>query len=308
MKKWLALLMFGFAMFFTKPAFALDKEDPLVLYKTPDFSTAVTAEYRDNLNIIEKRPDGWCLIETNNGRFWGFPDGINVQMDYAFEAFDKSIESINPANRRNLPASYSFGPQTVKAVNGGSDWIQIETYLGKKWVPLKGIPYSVNKSFTAYDKPSLVAPPMETFGPQTVRVMSIGTEGWVKIQTYLGQKWIQTYPYERQMTQAFCARNKPSYTNTGCYDFAPQTVYVRGGGENGWVQISSTVYGSLWIAPEGSYITKTNTFAVYDAPLSGKPVAWFAPQPILVVEDSPYSHGWLKVRTYLGDKWIQSAR
>lgn len=85
----------------------------------------------------------------------------------------------------------ALAPQTVnileKTDNG---WMKIDTYLGDKWIAPKGESYQLIESATLYSKPSLLSSTSGSLSPQPLTVLDEQADGWLKVRTYLGDKWI----------------------------------------------------------------------------------------------------------------------
>lgn len=149
------------------------------------------------------------------------------------------------------------------------------------------------ETITLYDSPTS-KPLSAKVAPQTVNVIS----NWVKIKTWLGEKWI--HPTDRKVqlkltekTDLYDQPNGKKYQA-----LAPQTVNVLEE-SNGWFKINTWI-GEKWIHPSNAVIqlTVNETTPLYDSPEGKKLNASIAPQTVTVVED------WYKINTWLGAKWI----
>jgi predicted chitinase len=70
----------------------------------------------------------------------------------------------------------------------------------------------------------------------------------------------------------------------------------------GWYKVK-TWLGEKWVAPDGISFTLTKTLPLYDAPdLSKKRTETVAPQRVTVVDTK--GTGWYKIKTWIGEKWI----
>ncbi|MEK4710310.1 S-layer protein [Bacillus sp. FSL R10-2780] len=296
MKKWLALFVFGIVSLFATSAYAESYETTktLKVYESRSFNSPVKKELQpgEMVYVTNRHPNGWWKI---SGGFIA-PEGAQVEINRTFEAFDW----INMDS-----AKYVFGPQTVIARDGTlRGEILIDTYLGQKWTSVNGMPQIMKQNFAAYSSPEAKNPDA-WFAPQTVNILQTKENGWSLINTYLGPKWIVRYPHVEHINRDFYAYNEPKYMHHGV-KISAQSVRVLQQGENGWKKIKADV-GEKWIAPQGSYYYVPNAFTAFDQPL-GRAIGSFAPQTVFVVEESTTSFGWLKIKTYLGDSWIQTNR
>ncbi|PHD54984.1 hypothetical protein COF57_30845, partial [Bacillus wiedmannii] len=94
-----------------------------------------------------------------------------------------------------------YGAQNVGVVEKRDNgWWKIETWEGPVWINVNG-EERVMGDFYAYDEPSLsskIANAGAKYGRQTFRIVDGTTDGWLKIKTWEGEKWMN--PTAEQIT------------------------------------------------------------------------------------------------------------
>ncbi|GGE70278.1 fibronectin type III domain-containing protein [Priestia taiwanensis] len=175
------------------------------VYNEPTFEAAKAnrgIEYPPHpLIIIEKRSDGWWKIDTWEGAKWTYHHSTRI--DKEFFAFDDPTFRSKKANNNK-----AYIPQSPNVVEKRSDgWWKIETWEGLKWIFPKADIFDINKNFYAYNEPSPHSQKANNGGvytPQRMIVLEKRSDGWWKVDTWEGSKWI--FPNEVTNPIA-CGRN-----------------------------------------------------------------------------------------------------
>ncbi|PFJ62963.1 3D domain-containing protein [Bacillus thuringiensis] len=279
-------------------------------YKEPSFNSAKTnggSEYgAQNVGVVEKRDNGWWKIETWEGPVWINLNGEERVMG-DFYAYDEPSFSSKVAN-----AGAKYGRQTFRIVDGTTDgWLKFKTWEGEKWMNPTSEQITVNKTIYAYNEPSFNAKKANyeaPFNPQNWGVVEKKENGWMKVSTYEGYKWINPDGEERFINKSFYAYNEASFNaakaNAGAV-YSPQNFRVVDGTPNGWLKVK-TWEGEKWMNLDGEERFINKSFYAYNEPSfsSGKANAGalYSPQNFRIIDGTP--SGWLKIKTWEGDKWI----
>ncbi|MFJ6218889.1 3D domain-containing protein [Bacillus sp. A260] len=279
-------------------------------YKEPSFNSAKTnggSEYgAQNVGVVEKRDNGWWKIETWEGPVWINLNGEERVMG-DFYAYDEPSFSSKVAN-----AGAKYGRQTFRIVDGTTDgWLKFKTWEGDKWMNPTAEQITVNKTIYAYNEPSFNAKKANyeaPFNPQNWGVVEKKENGWMKVSTYEGYKWINPDGEERFINKSFYAYNEASFNaakaNAGAL-YSPQNFRVVDGTPSGWLKVK-TWEGEKWLNLDGEERFINKSFYAYNEPSfsSGKANAGalYSPQNFRVVDGT--TSGWLKIKTWEGDKWL----
>ncbi|MEW4071159.1 MULTISPECIES: 3D domain-containing protein [Bacillus] len=279
-------------------------------YKEPSFNSVKTnggSEYgAQNVGVVEKRDNGWWKIETWEGPVWINLNGEERVMG-DFYAYDEPSFSSKVAN-----AGAKYGRQTFRIVDGTTDgWLKFKTWEGDKWMNPTAEQITVNKTIYAYNEPSFNAQKANyeaPFNPQNWGVVEKKENGWMKVSTYEGYKWINPDGEERFINKSFYAYNEASFNagkaNAGAL-YRPQNFRVVDGTPNGWLKVK-TWEGEKWLNLDGEERFINKSFYAYNEPSfsSGKANAGalYSPQNFRVVDGT--TSGWLKIKTWEGDKWM----
>ncbi|MBJ8152385.1 MULTISPECIES: C40 family peptidase [Bacillus cereus group] len=279
-------------------------------YKEPSFNSAKTnggSEYgAQNVGVVEKRDNGWWKIETWEGPVWINLNGEERVMG-DFYAYDEPSLSSKVAN-----AGAKYGRQTFRIVDGTTDgWLKFKTWEGDKWMNPAAEQITVNKTIYAYNEPSFNAKKANygaPFNPQNWGVVEKKENGWMKVSTYEGYKWINPDGEERFINKSFYAYNEASFNaakaNAGAL-YNPQNFRVVDGTPNGWLKVK-TWEGEKWLNPDGEERFINKSFYAYNEPSfsSGKANAGalYSPQNFRIIDGT--TSGWLKIKTWEGNKWI----
>ncbi|MGM2755054.1 C40 family peptidase [Bacillus cereus group sp. Bce019] len=279
-------------------------------YKEPSFNSAKTngeSEYgAQNVGVVEKRDNGWWKIETWEGPVWINLNGEERVMG-DFYGYDEPSLSSKVAN-----AGAKYGRQTFRIVDGTTDgWLKFKTWEGEKWMNPAAEQITVNKTIYAYNEPSFNAKKANygaPFNPQNWGVVEKKENGWMKVSTYEGYKWINPDGEERFINKSFYAYNEASFNaakaNAGAL-YNPQNFRVVDGTTSGWLKVK-TWEGEKWLNLDGEERFINKSFYAYNEPSfsSGKANAGalYSPQNFRIIDGT--TSGWLKIKTWEGDKWI----
>ncbi|MCU4941267.1 C40 family peptidase [Bacillus cereus] len=279
-------------------------------YKEPSFNSAKTnggSEYgAQNVGVVEKRDNGWWKIETWEGPVWINLNGEERVMG-DFYAYDEPSLSSKVAN-----AGAKYGRQTFRIVDGTTDgWLKFKTWEGDKWMNPAAEQITVNKTIYAYNEPSFNAKKANygaPFNPQNWGVVEKKENGWMKVSTYEGYKWINPDGEERFINKSFYAYNEASFNaakaNAGAL-YNPQNFRVVDGTPNGWLKVK-TWEGEKWLNLDGEERFINKSFYAYNEPsfssAKANAGALYSPQNFRIIDGT--TSGWLKIKTWEGDKWI----
>ncbi|RKI19241.1 S-layer homology domain-containing protein [Bacillus thuringiensis] len=195
------------------------------------------------VTLLDEKPDGWKKVLTDNGTRWIAPEGINYKVENSqtlYSSPDYKSKTVG-----------SIAPQTVKVLDvQDKGWLKIKTYMGDTWIAPKGVTYDLKQNVALYKGPSFLAE-KEMYGlmPQTVMLLEDRSDGWKRIKTAYGDRWIVPDGVPYQIT-------KPTQLYKD-YDFyglegtiTSEKVAIIGEQPGGWYQIKSSK-GKHWIAPNG---------------------------------------------------------
>ncbi|QWG76118.1 DUF3238 domain-containing protein (plasmid) [Bacillus mycoides] len=234
------------------------------------------------------------------------------------EPLNKSFYAYNEPsfNSQKSNGGNQFLPQTALGVKEkrANGWWKVVTYEGDKWINPDGELKTFDKPFLAFYEPSFASQKgnMEIpYTPTTIRVVDGNTAGWLKVQTWEGDKWM--YPGVAETTAVnknFYVYNEPSFTSAkgnGGNQFLPQKfLAVIEKRQDGWWKVV-TYEGPKWVALNGAKMDIfINLYYAYNEPSyssdfanGGSP---YGQQTVKVLEEIP--NGWMKIATWEGDKWI----
>nr|MBU6863631.1 hypothetical protein [Streptococcus oralis] len=88
-----------------------------------------------------------------------------------------------------------YGPQKALGVieKRPNGWWKVVTYEGPKWVALNGEERNMTEQFATYNQPAFdsgVANDFTFYEPQKILILDGQSDGWLKIKTWEGEKWI----------------------------------------------------------------------------------------------------------------------
>ncbi|MEW9184471.1 hypothetical protein AB2553_29995 [Bacillus mycoides] len=205
------------------------------------------------LGVKEKRANGWWRVVTYEGDKWINPDGELKSFDKPFLAF---YEPSFASQKANMEIPYN---QTIKVVDGNTaGWLKFQTWEGEKWMyPGVAETVAVDKNFYVYNEPSFTSAKGNggnQYLPQKfLAVMEKRQDGWWKVVTYEGPKWIALNGTRMKIDVNFTTLDEPyleAYKRTG---YLPQTVTVHDGKktEQGNFYLIATYEGQKWISIDG---------------------------------------------------------
>ncbi|WP_242474994.1 HNH/ENDO VII family nuclease [Bacillus cereus] len=195
------------------------------------------------VTLLDEQPDGWKKILTDAGTRWIAPEGINYKVE------TEQILYSSPDYKSN--AVGSIAQQTVRVVDAlENGWLKIKTYMGDTWIAPQGIKYDLKQNVAMYRGPSFLAD-KEEYGliPQKVILLEDRPNGWKRIKTAYGDRWIvpDGVPYQiSKTTQLY----KDLHFNNLEGSIISEKVTVIGEQPGGWYRINSSK-GTHWIAPNG---------------------------------------------------------
>jgi peptidoglycan/xylan/chitin deacetylase (PgdA/CDA1 family) len=97
-------------------------------YPIPDFRADITGYfYAQTVNVIQTNDEGWALISTFNGEQWVYPSANMRYVDRWTYLYDNILG--NTVAR--------IDPQVVEVLAQDGNWLQIQTWLGSRWIYLR---------------------------------------------------------------------------------------------------------------------------------------------------------------------------
>ncbi|MCL2674198.1 MAG: serine hydrolase [Defluviitaleaceae bacterium] len=106
------------------------------VYDEPSFhSKRLTSFNPQYVTVLEERDDGWALIETADGAVWAHLYNNMRLLDRVMGLFEEVSAEGTTADYIDL-----IPPQLVNVLYQEGDWIQVDTWLGPKWVNLDFTP------------------------------------------------------------------------------------------------------------------------------------------------------------------------
>ncbi|MEB9931510.1 3D domain-containing protein [Bacillus cereus] len=286
-------------------------DKPFYAYDEPSFTSAKAnhgAAYEPlTITVKEKRNDGWWKVVTWEGEKWINTTGERKYIDKKFYAYNESSFTSEKGN-----SGGAYEPLTLTVTDGNPQgWLKVVTWEGEKWINTTGERKYIDKKFYAYNESSFTSEKGNSGGayePLTLTVTDGNPQGWLKVVTWEGEKWINTTGERKYIDKKFYAYNEPSFTSAkanfgGAYE--PLTLTVTDGNSKGWLKVV-TWEGEKWINTTGErkYIDKK--FYAYNEPsfTSAKANSGGAYEPLTLTVTDGNTQGWLKVVTWEGEKWI----
>ncbi|MCU5208853.1 S-layer homology domain-containing protein [Bacillus paranthracis] len=191
--------------------------------------------------------------------------------------------------------------QTITRAETGS--LVAQTDISKDKVVNRKRIY-MSKSFFTYHGASLSSGIAFECTPQNVTVYEERGDGWIKIHTYQGFKWIMMNEKRVYIDRTFTTFDNPSRTANTLVTYLPQTVTVVE--ERGtWLRIR-TALGLQWLNTQKETMYLSRVFFAYDNPnFSSRVAGKYAPQTVDVVSEK--AGGWIQISTNYGLKWVNAA-
>jgi N-acetylmuramoyl-L-alanine amidase len=168
-------------------------------YNGPSLSSGIADYYGpQTVTVLEEGKDGWIKISTYKGPQWMNPNGVKRFINNWFNTYNGPSVSSGVADY--------YGPQTVTVLEEGQDgWIKISTYKGPQWMNPNGVKLPISSFFFTYKSPNIQAAVSDIYGPQRVIILEQRQDGWARISTYLGDKWVNL----NTVTGGFALLNAP---------------------------------------------------------------------------------------------------
>nr|WP_081254143.1 amidase domain-containing protein [Bacillus wiedmannii] len=259
------------------------------------------------LGVKEKRADGWWKVVTYEGDKWINITGEQKKIEKPYITFAEP-KFTSPKGNNNEP----IAPQVVTVIDGQVDgWLKIKTNEGDKWIFPNSEAVKVDKYFYAYNEPSFTSEKAASgnqFAPQkSLVVKEKRTNGWWKVATYEGDKWVNLDGELKAFDKPFLVFYEPAFASQkGNMEvpYNPTTIRVVDGNTAGWLKVQ-TWEGDKWMYPGVAETTAVSkSFYTYNEPafISSRGTQ-FGPQKFLAVLEKR-ADGWWKVVTYQGPKWI----
>ncbi|WP_235607879.1 S-layer homology domain-containing protein, partial [Bacillus cereus] len=164
---------------------------------------------------------------------------------------------------------------------------------------------NISKKFFAYNGPSLSSGIAKEYGPREVTVYEEREDGWIRIHTDAGFKWICLVEKKVNMNNNFLTYNEASLSSGISGEYAPQIVTVVEERGDNWIKIH-TGLGYKWVCLIEKKVQIDRDFTTYDAPArSANILGYYGPQAVTVVEERGT---WLRIRTYAGYQWLDTKK
>lgn len=144
----------------------------------------------------------WYKINSWLGDKWIYSDHL---IEGETQKLSTTLTVFDNASLYNVPFSNTtkvstIGPQKVQVVEKWNNWYKIKTWLGDKWIiptyKVEGTIKSISSTLYLTNVTTLHDAPFEdkattlALSPQSVKATE-EWNGWYKINTWLGPKWIQ---------------------------------------------------------------------------------------------------------------------
>ncbi|MED0890487.1 S-layer homology domain-containing protein [Bacillus mycoides] len=269
---------------------------PTLLYSEPSYLKQANDDINPRtVTVTEEKGNGWKKIKTQNGEKWVAPEGQKYNLQANVKMYLKpSIEE---------KSTGVLGAQMVTLLDEKPDgWKKVLTDNGTRWIAPEGINYKVENSQTLYSSPDYKSKTVGSIAPQTVRVVDVQDNGWLKIKTYMGDTWIAPKGVAYDLKQNVALYKGPSFlTEKEMYGLMPQTVNLLEDRSDGWKRIK-TAYGDRWIVPDGvpyqiakpTQLYKDYNFYGLEGTIASEKVAIIGEQP----------GGWYQIKSSKGKHWI----
>ena len=106
------------------------------IYAEPSFhAQRITSFMPQDVTVLEERDDGWALIETADGAAWAHLYNNMRLLDRVMGLFEQVYSDGETADYVDL-----IPPQLVNVLYQDGNWIQVDTWLGPKWINLDFTP------------------------------------------------------------------------------------------------------------------------------------------------------------------------
>ncbi|MEB5452855.1 peptidoglycan DD-metalloendopeptidase family protein [Virgibacillus pantothenticus] len=194
-------------------------------------------------------------------------------------------------------------PQTVKVLERKDNgWMKVKTWFGDKWIAPNGVQIKLTFNTRIYNDDNLLSSTPAFIEAQTLTVFEIKDNGWWRVDTWLGERWIAPNGIKEYLPKKTEIFNKPTFNNSTGAFISPQEVTVISKRASGWWLVK-TWLGNKWIAPNGESLKLDREYKLYSKPsFNSKTSGAISPQTVKVVDEK--KGGWLLIETWTGNKWI----
>jgi hypothetical protein len=224
------------------------------LYSEPNSYTKLGEINPKTVVVIERGTDGWLQIEDDNGETKWIKDGYNINKMYV----NSQTGLYNEPN--SVVRISSIYPQMVNVIETKDDgWLKIKTWLGDKWIKngyttnihYLSTPSGIYNSPNSTDRVSVVS-------TYILKVVERRSDGWIKINTWLGDKWMKD-GYNETVQYVNVGKTSGLYqgANGVGYVVSIRASYLKvlDKAPNGWYLVP-TYKGNLWV--KDGYVTKSS--------------------------------------------------
>ncbi|HFK1722097.1 TPA: S-layer homology domain-containing protein [Bacillus cereus] len=269
---------------------------PTLLYSEPSYLKQANDDINPRtVTVTEEKGNGWKKIKTQNGEKWVAPEGQKYNLQSNVKMYLKpSIEE---------KSTGVLGAQMVTLLDEKPDgWKKVLTDNGTRWIAPEGINYKVENGQTLYSTPDFKSTAVGSIAPQTVRVVDVQDNGWLKIKTYMGDTWIAPKGVAYDLKQNVALYKGPSFlTEKEMYGLMPQTVMVLEDRSDGWKRIK-TAYGDRWIVPDGVPYQITKPTELFTTYYFHEAADSLSSEKVIVIGEQP--GGWYQIKSSKGIHWI----
>lgn len=273
---------------------------------------------------------------------------------YSYTAYVHNNERLNLHLNPNVDSvtNSTVSPQNLQVYQTNGEWIQVRTWLGPRWIrnvngtveEIKVTPYrkqiKLAERVSLYELPFEETKRIDSIAPQTVQVIGKTENGWFKVKTWLGEKWIHTTSGEIQeppvrndiifpkptaikavvnatelnvrslpSTNGVILGKLPQYANIDVKEVQPGWATIQYNNQTGYV---STTYLNLYQEPqpetgvykEGTMLLNSKSrLNLYRTPSSDAYAgANLAPQ--VLTASRRIDKYWYEVKTWLGPMFV----
>ncbi|MCL2853232.1 MAG: class A beta-lactamase-related serine hydrolase, partial [Defluviitaleaceae bacterium] len=107
-------------------------------HEEPDFSATIVASFNPQpVTIVIESDDGWALIETSYGEVWVY---LRENLRYIHRVMGLFEEKPDDDSDEEAYPIDVINPQLVRVLDQDGYWLQVETWLGPKWINLRFMP------------------------------------------------------------------------------------------------------------------------------------------------------------------------
>ncbi|MEB9613458.1 S-layer homology domain-containing protein [Bacillus cereus] len=269
---------------------------PTLLYSEPSYLKQVNDDINPHtVTVTEEKGNGWKKIKTQNGEKWVAPEGQKYNLQSNVKMYlNPSIEEKSTGVLR---------AQMVTLLDEQADgWKKIITDAGTRWIAPEGINYKVENGQILYSSPDYKSNAVGSITPQTVRVVDAQENGWLKIKTYMGDKWIAPKGVTYELKQNVAMYRDPSFlADKEEYGLMPQTVMLLEDRSDGW-KLIKTAYGDRWIVPDGVSLQITKPTPLFKEDKFSTSDGVITSEKVVVIGEQ--AGGWYQIKSSKGNHWI----